>query len=207
MDRAYSIIEVKSLDEGRRTFSGWATTPEADRLKDTINPLGAKFRNPIVLLHQHKSSEPIGTVKFKKPTSSGIEFDAEIPIIKDAGSLKDRVDTAWGEIVTGLVRAVSIGFRSVKHAFKEDGGIDFQEIEIFELSTVSVPANPGAIISGIGKSIDVPSLRVIKSIDRELRAASGLVLKKTKAASGQIIKPSRAAPGPQLWRGVGEGLL
>ncbi len=46
MNRAYSLIEVKSLDEGKRTFSGWATTPDVDRVNDTINPLGAKFTNP-----------------------------------------------------------------------------------------------------------------------------------------------------------------
>ncbi len=63
------------------------------------------------------------------------------------------MDTAWGEIRHGLVRAVSIGFRPVKHAYREDGGIDFQEIEIFELSSVSIPANADAVITAV-KSID-----------------------------------------------------
>lgn len=161
MDRAYSLIDVRAMDDERRVFSGWATTPAPDRMGDIINPLGAKFTNPLVLLHQHNSDAPIGSVRFKKPTSKGIEFEAEIPVITEAGSLKDRVDTAWGEIKHGLVRAVSIGFRALKYAFLENGGIDFQEIEILELSSVSVPANADATI------------QTIKSIDTRQRAASG----------------------------------
>jgi HK97 family phage prohead protease len=146
---AYSLFEVKALDADRRTFRGWATTPAVDRVGDTINPLGAKFKNPLVLLHQHRHDQPIGRVTFGTPTAKGIEFEATIPTIDEPGSLKDRVDTAWGEIKYGLIQAVSIGFRSMKHAFRDDGGIDFQEIEIYELSTVSVPALPQAVITSV----------------------------------------------------------
>lgn len=147
--RAYSLFEVKALDKTRRTFSGWATTPATDRMGDTINPLGAIFKNPLVLLHQHNRDEPIGSAVFQKPTSKGIQFDAEIPIVDEESPFKDRVDTAWGEISYGVVRAVSIGFKPIKYAFKEDGGIDYQEIEIYELSAVSIPALPQAIITSV----------------------------------------------------------
>src|SRR5678816_3000028 len=112
---AYALFEVKALDNSARTFSGWATTPSMDRVGDTINPMGAKFNNPLPLLHQHNRDEPIGTVTFKKPTPKGIQFDAQIPLIEEPGLLKDRVDMAWGEIKHGLVRGVSIGFRPVKY--------------------------------------------------------------------------------------------
>lgn len=181
MNRAYSLIETKALDEGRRVFRGTATTPEPDRVMDTINPMGARFKNPLVLLHQHRHDAPIGTMKFSAPTKAGIEFEAEIPVITEPGPLKDRVDTAWGEIASGLVRAVSIGFRPLKYAFMDDGGIEFQEIEIYELSTVSIPANPDAVISQV------------KSIDRGLRDALGLPTDDTiqpptkRAASGKAL--------------------
>lgn len=155
-NRAYAAFEVKALDEGRRTFKGWATTPAIDRVGDTINPLGAVFKNPLVLLHQHRGDEPIGRVNFSKPTAKGIEFEAEIPVIEEPGSLKDRVDSAWGEIKYGLVRAVSIGFRALKYSFKDNGGVDYQEIEIYEMSSVSIPALPQAIITSV-KSMN-PSL-------------------------------------------------
>lgn len=149
LQRAYSAFEVKAIDGDRRTFSGWATTPSMDRVGDTINPLGVTFRNPLALLHGHRHDLPIGTVKFKTPTKRGIEFDAEIPVVGDEyGSLKDRVNTAWGELKFGLVRAVSIGFKPIKYAFTDDG-VDYQEVEVYELSTVSIPALPDAVITAV----------------------------------------------------------
>lgn len=202
MNRAYSLIETKALDEGRRIFSGVATTPEPDRMQDTIDPMGAVFKNPLVLLHQHRHDAPIGTVRFSKPTAKGIEFEAEIPVIEEPGALKDRVDTAWGEIKSGLVRAVSIGFRPVKFAYLESGGIEFQEIEIYELSTVSVPANPEAVIAHV------------KSIDRDQRRALGLPPDDTiqppakRAASGKalpvvkLVGPARVRAKPFVIRKI-----
>lgn len=184
MHRAYAVLDnVKAEDGGRRVFSGLATNASPDRMGDTIDPLGAKFKNPLVLLHQHDRHAPIGSVKFGKPTKNGITFEAEIPNIPEPGSLKDRVDTAWGEIKHGLVRGVSVGFRSLKHAYKEDGGIEFQEIEILELSIVSIPANAEATI------------QTVKSIDTAQRAASGqsrggvVRLGTPPGASGKSTKP------------------
>lgn len=177
MNRAYSAFVVKSVDAEKRIFTGWATTPSMDRVGDTIDPMGATFKNPLVLLHQHDHDKPIGRVTFKKPTAKGIEFEAEIPEIFEAGTLKDRVDTAWAEIKYGLVRAVSIGFRPIKYAFNDKGGVDFQELEIFELSTVSVPALPDAVITSVksmnGDCLPQEVINTIKSLDRKQLAALG----------------------------------
>jgi HK97 family phage prohead protease len=174
--RAYSAFEVKALDSERRIFRGVATTPAVDRVGDTINPLGAKFKNPLVLLHNHKHDQPIGRVRFDKPTAKGIEFEAEIPVVEEPGPFKDRVDTAWQEIDYGVVRAVSIGFRPIKYAFKDDGGVDFQEVEIYELSVVPIPALPQAVISSIksmsGGPIPQAMIQAIKQVESEGRGIS-----------------------------------
>lgn len=171
-DRAYSMITVKSTSEsdGTRRIKGTATTPDVDRVSDIVYPLGVKFNNPMPLLHQHDHARPIGTVSFGKPTAKGIDFTAELPIIDEPGPLKDRVDTAWGEVKHGLVRAVSIGFRPIKYAYNETtGGYDFLETEVYELSLVTIPANASALISSVGKAIP----RTIKSFDTNAPAASG----------------------------------
>jgi len=157
MNRAYSVLTVKAVEEDKRIIRGTATTPLPDRLGDIVEPLGVKFKNPLPLLHQHDSTRPVGTVKFDKPTKDGITFEARLPEIAEPGPLKDRVDTAWGEIKAGLVRAVSIGFRAVEYAFMDEGGIRYLASEIMELSLVTIPANTGATISEI-KSIDHPLL-------------------------------------------------
>ena len=43
MDRAYSVLTIKSVDADRRVITGIATTPTPDRHGDIIEPLGVTF--------------------------------------------------------------------------------------------------------------------------------------------------------------------
>lgn len=164
MNRAYSVLNVKAVDEERRTFRGMATTPTPDRAGDVIDPKGVKFKNPLPLLWQHKHDQPIGQVIFETPTPKGIPFEATIPNVSEPGPLQDRVNTAWGEIKYGLVRATSIGFLPTADYERNDkGGLTFPEVEVFELSAVTIPMNAEAVITQI------------KSIDAAYRQAEGIV--------------------------------
>lgn len=187
MNRAYSVLTVKSIDEDRRIIRGTATTPTVDRVGDIIDPLGVKFTNPLAFLWQHQHDKPIGTVKFDKPTKDGITFEASIASIEEAGTLKDRLDEAWQSIKAGLVRAVSIGFRPIEYSYMDSGGIRFSETECFELSAVTIPANSDALINEI------------KSIDKQFRAAAGVpdpeipAKPEDDAATGKTVRVVRLA--------------
>lgn len=162
LNRAYAVLDIKSIDDEQRVIKGVATTPTPDRLGDIVEPLGVTFKNPLAFLWQHKSDKPVGLVKFDPPTKDGITFEATIPKIEEPGALKDRVDEAWQSVKAKLVRAVSIGFRSIEHSMMKDGGIRFLKSEVMELSLVTIPANVDATIT------------LIRSIDTDLLAASGL---------------------------------
>lgn len=161
MKRAYSILNVKSVNDDQRIIIGTATTPTPDRVGDVVEPLGVKFKNPMPLLWQHRSDQPVGTVRFGKPTEDGIDFVARLPFPTESETLKARVDEAWESVKLGLVPAVSIGFREIEYSRLEGGGLRFIETEVLELSLVTIPANADATI------------QTIKSIDSELLAASG----------------------------------
>lgn len=159
MERAFSTFALKQLNEEKREFSGLATSPVPDRVADIIDPLGVKYQNPTVLLRAHDHTMPIGSVTFDRPTKTGVGFRARIPKIEEPGLLKDRVDMAWGEIKHGMIRAVSVGFRPLEPPQPiSGGGMRFQKTEIFELSTVAVPAQALATIDNI-KAIDAAVLR------------------------------------------------
>lgn len=186
MYRAYSIITVEkaATDGDKRIIEGTATTPEPDRVGDIIEPEGAQFKNPIPLLWQHKSDKPIGRATLEKPTAKGIRFKAIIEKMDEPGVLKDRLDEAWQSIKIGLVRAVSIGFRAMEHSYMDDGGIRFLQFEILELSAVTIPANAQC------------TMDMVKSIDTEIRAASGREdLDDDPAARRQPPSASRQSPG------------
>lgn len=162
MNRAYSTLEIKSVNEETRKFSGIASTPSTDRMGDIVEPKGAQFKLPIPLLWQHNSSDPIGWVTSAKVTKDGIEVEGEVANISEDGSLKDRLKTAWQMIKGKLVRGLSIGFNSIESA-RIDGtyGIRFIKWEWLELSAVTIPANQEA------------SITAIKSADSAYLAASG----------------------------------
>ncbi|MDP9463315.1 MAG: phage major capsid protein, partial [Actinomycetota bacterium] len=159
MDRAYSILTVKSIDADQRIITGIATSPEPDRMGDVIEPLGVKYKNPLPLLLFHDTQRPVGTVKFSKPTDDGIVFEAKLPDIEEPGVLRDRVNEAWQSVKAGLVKGVSIGFRALDDGMEllRSGGIRFTKTEVLELSLVTIPANAAAMIQTI-KSIDAPYL-------------------------------------------------
>jgi HK97 family phage major capsid protein/HK97 family phage prohead protease len=162
ISRAYSTLVIKAADDDARVITGVATTPSPDRMGDVVEPLGVKYKNPLPLLWQHRHDQPIGWVKFDKPTKDGITFTATIAKVAEDGTLKDRIDEAWQSIKTGLVRAFSIGFRPLEYSYMDNGGIRFVQCEVIELSAVTIPANADC------------DLLTIRSIDSALRAALGL---------------------------------
>lgn len=170
--RAYSALEIKSVSEDKRIIRGVATTPAVDRVGDIVEPLGVEFKNPLPLLWQHQHDKPVGTVRFDRPTRDGITFEAELPQIAEAGTLRDRIEEAWQSIKAGLVRAVSIGFRPIEYAFMDEGGIRFIKSEVYELSLVTIPANADAVITS-AKTLDPASVEIIKQFDIGAPAATG----------------------------------
>jgi hypothetical protein len=156
MDRAYSLITVKEMDDERRVIRGMATTPEVDRMGDIVDPFGVKVAEDIPLFLYHDSNQTVGRASFGKATKDGIPFTAVLPVVKEAGRLKDRVDEAWQMVKYRLITGVSIGFRAMEDGYErlKNGGLKFTATEVLELSLVPVPANAGATITGIKSLIN-----------------------------------------------------
>lgn len=146
---AYSLLEVKAIDDDKRELTGVASTPEPDRSGDVVESLGASFAPVIPFLWQHRHDMPIGEARLSAPTKSGIKFVATVARIEEPGPLKDMIDMAWQAIKARLVKGVSIGFRSKAHDYMSEGGIRFKEFEVIELSACTIPANASATIQSI----------------------------------------------------------
>lgn len=156
-NRAYSVLEIKAVDDDAREIRGIATTPAPDRVQDVVVPEGAKFALPLPLLWQHDASQPIGHVTEATVTAKGIEVVAKI-----AKGVDVEIDRAWNRIKAGLVRGLSIGFRGLEsEEIPGSWGRKFTSWEWMELSAVTIPANAEA------------SILAVKQYDTEQRAASG----------------------------------
>ena len=162
MDRAYSVLTVKDLNEDQRLIQGIATTPMPDRMDDIIESEGAEFALPLPLLWQHDTRQPIGHVTHADVTAHGINIVAQLKKLDDPPALRDRLNEAWALIKAGLVKGLSIGFKPLTtEPIKGSVGIRFKKWAWLELSTVTVPANADANIT------------LIRSLDSHALAASG----------------------------------
>lgn len=162
MRRAYALIETKAVDEDQRVIEGIASTATVDRHGDIVEPLGASFRLPLPLLWQHRADEPIGHVEWAQPSATGIPFRARFVKVDEAGPLKDRLDTAWQSVKSGLVRACSIGFVPVE-AEPIATGYRYRKWSWAELSCVTIPANVEATIENA------------KHFDQQVRESGGAI--------------------------------
>ena len=179
INRVYSTMVVKAVDEDKREITGIASTPGTDSMGDIVEPGGAEFTLPIPLLWQHDHLQPIGSVFAARITREGIEIRASVvkPTPDMPSQLIARLEEAWSSIKAKLVRGLSIGFSPIEWALM-DSGIRFTRWNWHELSAVTVPANAEASITSI------------KSLDTALRASSG-----SKAQSG-VGPAEKSAPPP-----------
>lgn len=183
MNRAWSVLTIKAVNDDAREIEGIATTPTVDHMGDIVEPKGAEFKLPIPLLWQHDSSQPIGHVVSARVTKDGIRIKAKFAQIAEDGVLKSRLDEAWQSVKAGLVRGLSIGFKGLETQRIQDSyGIRFVKWLWLELSAVTIPANQDATITAI------------KSFDARALAASGRSLSGVTNApgvSGQITSNPR----------------
>lgn len=142
-----SAFTVKSFEEEKDviTIEGYANTTSKDRVGDIIEEgawlkggLNSYLKNPILLAY-HDHSRPIGTVVDYSVDSKGLRIVGEVS--KAAGEV-------YQFIKDGVLKTFSVGFR-VKDADYDDETDTFfiKDLDLHEVSVVSVPANADSIFS------------------------------------------------------------
>lgn len=180
MNRAYALLDLKTVDEEKRILRGIATTGSVDKMDDIVEPRGAEFQLPIPFLWQHDSAQPVGHVTKATVRDAGIEVEVQLQQTDVPGPVKDRLDSAWQDIRLGLVRGLSIGFKPIETARIEGSyGVRFLKWLWMELSGVTIAANGDC------------SIQTIKSIDAEARAAAGVQVDDPAAFSLQESEPAK----------------
>ncbi len=156
--QAHALFEVKSIDEERRLIVGIASTPDPDHSGDEMDPKGAQFALPMPLRWEHQST--VGEVFAAEVTAAGIQIQARIPVVKEAGALKDQVDFAWQSVKYKLARGLSIGWKPIEAVKNKAGGLSVRKWFWGETSIVSIPMNARATISLV-KSTDAAHLAAL----------------------------------------------
>lgn len=129
---------------GERQVHVIASDSAPDLDGDVMVPEGCVLsdydRNPIVLL-QHDHAKPIGTADVKV-----VNGRLEALVTFAAEGVSAIADEACRLVKTGVLNAVSIGFVPLEKAPIPRGGWRHSKWKLIELSLVSVPANPRALV-------------------------------------------------------------
>lgn len=148
-----SIKKFLGPTNGKRKFTGIATTPATDLMGDQVVPRGAQFQLPIPLLWQHDARLPIGWVRSARVESDGIHVECEVA--EGVG----KADEAWQHVEAGLTLGLSIGFVPIKSEPMANGGMRFTAWRWTELSVVTIAANPPSRITSTKGAGSVALLR------------------------------------------------
>ena len=147
-----SFIKSDTTDEKTTsiTIEGYASTDDVDRQGDIVPASVWKkgiqnyLKNPVILAY-HDHSEPVGRMVDHRVDSKGLW-------------VKARISSAAGEVFDlvkdGILTAFSIGFRIVDAEYDAAKELFVvKELELHEISVVSVPANQNTLFS-LSKAFD-----------------------------------------------------
>jgi HK97 family phage prohead protease/HK97 family phage major capsid protein len=139
---------VKSASDTKTLkIAGYANTADKDRTGDIVLPDAwtkgvENFRRNPILLYQHDHSKPIGKIHNITVDKKGIFVEASV---SDAAEKQLGIKTLIRE---GVLKSFSVGFR-VKDADYDKRSDTFmiKDLELLEISVVSVPANQNSLFS------------------------------------------------------------
>lgn len=162
----FSISSViKAAPEGTEDddiiIEGMANTTTIDRAGDLIprstwekeSQLANFRKNPIVLAY-HNHSMPIGVVENLEVKDEGLFVRVRI---------SNTIPAVFQQVKKKILKAFSIGFRLIDWEYKPDVDVFLMtEIEMTELSVVSVPCNQDSMFD-LAKSFGVQNREELKA--------------------------------------------
>ena len=145
-----SVKEITDGENKAYEIEWYASTKDKDRMNDIVEPtafentLKQYMTNPIVLL-QHDMDKPIWNVTEASIDDKGLFIKAKIT---------EDTDGVFSKLKNWVLRTFSIWYRVKDYETMENEDAEWnyiftnviKELELFEISLVSVPANPFALV-------------------------------------------------------------
>jgi HK97 family phage prohead protease/HK97 family phage major capsid protein len=131
-------------------ISGYASTNDTDRQGDVVptnvweKGIANYLKNPVILAY-HDHSEPVGRMVEHKIDAKGLWIKARI---------STAAEEVYNLVKDGVLTAFSIGFRIIDAEYNAAAELFVvKELELHEISVVSVPANQNTLFS-LSKAFD-----------------------------------------------------
>jgi HK97 family phage prohead protease len=177
-------LKFDGLQAGQ--FEGYASTfGNVDSYGDTIlkgafsDTLEGRSR-PVRMFYGHSPGRPIGIWKAMAEDGTGLRVKGELtPGHTDA-------ENVYASMKHGAIDGLSIGFRIPPGGSeeKEEGGRVIKQIDLVEVSVVSMPAEGTALVESVKSEID--SIESIRDAELFLRDAGNFPRSMAKALISQL---------------------
>jgi HK97 family phage prohead protease len=136
-----TIGDIKSVDSENRILRDIVlSTGSIDRHGESLNPKGWKtdhfMKNPVLLWGHCYEELAIGRVLRVYIQDNALKGDIEF-------DTHEKAEIIYQQYLKGIMNAFSVGFIPLK--FDETGEYTYAEMELLELSAVTVPANAEAL--------------------------------------------------------------
>ena len=125
-------------------ISGYASTNDVDRASDVIptavweKGLENYLKNPVILAY-HKHDEPVGRMTEHRVDEKGLWITARISA---------AAEDVFNLVKDGVITAFSVGFKIIDAEYNAAAELFIvKELELHEISVVSVPANQNTLFS------------------------------------------------------------
>ena len=150
-------------DAGTITGIAWPFGT-ADRVGDMIEK-GAfrQAKGPLPMLAFHRPDDPVGVWSDISESDKGLTVKGRL-LIDDL----PRAREVRALVQSGAVTGLSIGFMTVKAENRKSGGRTIRAVDLLEISLVSVPAHPGARVTGAKTAAE--AIRLAEAINRAAAA-------------------------------------
>lgn len=146
-------FDVKGISE-QGGFEGYASVFDIlDNQKDIMlngafaRTLKEKGASGIKLLWQHKFDEPIGRFSVIREDLHGLYVEGNLAMETQKGR------EAYVLLKSGAINGLSIGYSVIEAGFDEETGVRYiKDVDLWEISLVTFPANEAAGITNVKKN-------------------------------------------------------
>jgi len=161
----YSAEAVKEISENGTVIAGYASTDLKDRYGDIVDPsafinsISKEYRKNPIILFGHNHDRPVGRAVWLATDEKGLYVES---IVRDPRGEVNQL------IKDEILKAFSIGYIPTKVEYQDSNGVVLnpdieedrikiwfgsdvkrilKEVDLVEISIVSVPANPDALFT------------------------------------------------------------
>ncbi len=195
-------FEVGGVDDQSRTFWAVASTGQVDRQGDVIEAEGWDFanflRNPVIPWAHDYAAPPVAKALEVKVEGGRLLFKAQFPRPEEYAF----ADTIYKLYKGGYLRAFSVGFAPQESelavhqaAGRPLTGTRYLRQELYEISCVTLPANPQALAQLGLKGLDPRTLALTPHLAQAASPPPPTPARPADAAQAKCQERARAALG------------